>query len=139
VDKCGDDGCLEYLEHGDDGRYFGWHRVQDRWYCSLHGPIAERRLRKDAEIAEMRARIESLARERHRAEAKATMPAADYAAWDRFQSDLADYHKAHGRLAPQALRMMSPGAWGRINAASGPIDVEKAAAELEAVEITKKA
>jgi hypothetical protein len=125
--ECSDPGCQEFRFDPDAALREGWHEVDEAPYCPLHGGIASRRARKAAQGEELRAAIEK------RKAATALSPGM-YREWDLFQSALADYHKKHGRLAPQALRMLDHRSWLRLHTETGPFDVEKLAASLEAAE-----
>lgn len=128
--QCSDDGCLEFRYDADAALREGWDVVEGKPYCPLHRQEAARRELKAAEIERMRERIEKIRAERHDAEALTELAQLDYARWDEFQRDLADYHKAHGELAPTVLRLMNCRDWLKNYRKLGRIDVELASESL---------
>ncbi len=129
---CSDPGCLEFRFDIDAALREGWGLIDDEPYCPLHHSGASWRARKAQQAEERRAAIEK------QKAAQALSPGM-YREWDLFQSALADYHKEHGRPAPQALRALDHRQWLQIHTTAGPIDVEAAVAHIEAAEAAHKA
>lgn len=125
--QCSDPGCAEFRFDIDAALAEGWGLIDAEPYCPLHHSGASWRARK----AEQREESETRAR---KSAAKKALSPGDYRAWDKFQSDLADYHKSHGRPAPQALRALDHRRWRALHAEMEPLDVEKLAANLEAAD-----
>jgi hypothetical protein len=134
MSKCADDGCLEFRFDDDAALREGWDLIEDRLFCPLHRPGAARQALQAAELTRFRAWKEKRQAERNAKGARAGLSASGYAAWDQFQSDLADYHREHGKLAPAALRLMEPRKWLAFYARQGRIDVALAAESLEGAE-----
>jgi hypothetical protein len=125
--QCSDPGCPAFRFDPDAALREGWHEVDGEPYCPLHGGIASRKARQAHQAEELRARLAKPA-------AKKELPDGDYRAWNEFQSDLADYHKKHGRPAHPALRTLDHRQWLRTYRATGRIDVEEAVRYTEAAE-----
>jgi hypothetical protein len=125
--ECSDPGCQAFRFDLDAALREGWHEVDEAPYCPLHGGIASRRARQAAQIEAWSAGL-------RKQTAKKELAKGDYQAWDKFQSDLADYHKRHGRLAHPAVRTLDHRQWLQIHRATGPIDVEEAVRHTEAAE-----
>lgn len=132
--ECEDEGCLEFRFDTDAALREGWDSVEGRLYCPLHRQEAARRALAAAEVRRMQETIGRLRRERHEREAKAGLSPAEYRAWDEFQSDLVNFHKTHGKLAPAVLRTMDPRRWLAHYGETGRIDIDQVADELFAKE-----
>jgi hypothetical protein len=133
--KCSDPGCAEFRFDIDAALREGWDTIDDEPYCPLHHSGASWRARKAELEEELRAQLRVLRAKRM---AKRELSDGDYRAWDAFQSDLADYHKEHGRPAHPALRTLDHRQWLQTYRATGPIDVEEAVRHTEAAEAAHK-
>ena len=115
--RCADQLCSYGALNEEHALWTGWAVVEGELYCPLHH--AQARMK-----ASRAAQKEHVQRRHHDSAAKKGFTSAEYAGWDKFQSDLADYHKKHGKLAPKPLRMMNPFQWLYLTKKRGPIDVE---------------
>ena len=134
MSKCADDGCVEFKFDDAAALREGWDLIEDKLFCPLHRTEAARRALQEAEMQRLTALMEAKKAARNAYAAKAELSASGYAAWDQFQSDLADYHRDHGKLAPKALRLMEPRKFLAFYAKRGRIDVALAAEAIEAAE-----
>jgi hypothetical protein len=135
MSQCSDPGCAEFRFDADAALREGWGLLDDEPYCPLHHCGATWRARKKQQQAEMELRAAA----RRAVDASNVLNAREYAAWDEFQSDLANYHREHGRLAPPSLRMMPPRQWLEIHAHDGRIDVDLASQQIEEDETARRA
>ena len=109
----------------------GWYELDGETYCPLHGPI-EAYQRKMARIRADRKRyFEAKALAARENLAKQGMTTEEYARWNKFQSDLVNFHKKHGKLAPEGLRLLNPHQWLFRVTKYGDIDVEGEVQHLE--------
>lgn len=132
--KCPMEFCSYGAATEDTAMAVGWGRINDQLYCPLHyGPVA-RSAKLLEDLRRLQLRVEELRRARNNRIAKEELTRADYRAWDQFQSDLADYHKKTGKLAPKQLRNLDPQTWWEYYRKRGRIDVEIEVANLEASE-----
>ncbi len=115
----------------------GWQEVDGQLYCPLHGPNRAFVARREAKKEAIRVQIDRQRMHRNEIVARKQFSAAEYRAWDEFQSDLADYHKKSGKLAPEVLRTMTPAAWLSEFKQKGRIDVEATAANFEETKIAR--
>jgi hypothetical protein len=131
---CHDQSCqVEFPGSLEQACSQGWHLIAEFTYCPLHyyGPYREAK--------KERVRADLTAQRRHHEEqvARKMFSAAEYRAWDQFQSDLADFHRDTGKLAPKVLREMMPGTWIQEFKQKGRIDVQKTADWYANAEKTK--
>lgn len=121
---CHDESCqTEIDETLEVACSLGWDLVEEFTYCPLHRQEAARRAFATAEMERIRARQA----QENRKNAKVTLNAEEYRQWDNFQSDLANFHKKYGKLAPAMLRTMDAKTFIQNVKASGPIDIEEVA------------
>jgi hypothetical protein len=130
---CGDSTCGVSAPNLEAAAAAGWREVGEAIYCAVHyyGPYRE------AKKEKIRAQIEARQRHHDKEVAKKMFSAAEYRAWDQFQSDMADYHKKTGKLAPSVLRTMRPTEWLGEFKEKGRIDIEATAANFEEVKIAR--
>jgi hypothetical protein len=132
VSQCEQPHCTEFRFDEDAAVRAGWSWVDGKWMCPFHGPMAALNHRRDLARTAQRVAQDASA-------AKRLFNAADYRAWDEFQSDLANFHRDHGKLAPKELRDMRPGEWVQQYRQLGRIDIEKSAEGLEKVAKAREA
>jgi septal ring factor EnvC (AmiA/AmiB activator) len=125
--SCSGPGCAAFRFDTDAALREGWMRVAGDTYCDLHAPYAAYAYVRAVRQEEQRAKKSD-------AEAKKTLNRRDYRAWDEFQSDLADFHKEHGRLAHERIRTMQPRDFLKIHAERGRINVQEAEDQLQEAE-----
>jgi hypothetical protein len=130
---CSDPYCGAVEQFPEFPDALGWDDVEGRRFCPLHWYTAYREAKKE------RVRNDLTAQRRHHEEqvARKMFSAAEYRAWDQFQSDLADYHRDTGKLAPKVLREMNPSMWVTEFKQKGRIDVQKTADWYANAEKTK--
>ena len=116
---CRSADCFEAVVNEEHALWRGWQLIEGEVWCPLHAPQESRRVRKihDRELLDHRAN-EITARE--------TLDKGWYAAWDEFQSDLADFHRATGRHAHKNVRMMTPQQFRDEYRRAGRINVKNA-------------
>lgn len=131
---CSDGGCPLNMPTADSAVSVGWRVVEDKLFCPLHWYGAQRVAEKGAE----RERITTARARRNDEVAQKHLSAVNYRAWDQFQSDMADYHKETGKLAPKVLREMTPMAWAQEYGQKGRLDVKATAEYFERAEKTAK-
>lgn len=131
---CSDPGCSAFRFDTDAALREGWGRVDGETYCSLHAGYAAFIYARSVQFLEMKAAKERRAAENRNLEAKKTLNRRNYAAWDQFQSDLADFHKKEGRLAHKRIRELQPRDFLKIHAAGGRIDIGAEEEKLDAAE-----
>jgi hypothetical protein len=131
--KCTDSNCIAEQATIDEAVGLGWSMIGYFPWCPLHAYGALREAKKEA----VRQQLEVRAHRRNQEVAKKHFTAAEYRAWDEFQSDLADFHKKHQKLAPKVLRLMSPMVWLGEYKEKGRIDVEASAANFEEVKVAR--
>ena len=112
----------------------GWDLIEDFTYCPLHRQEAARRALRAHEDARLRELAVKMRAERNAHRAATCLTRTEYRAWDEFQSDLANFHREHGKPAPAALRTLDPRRWRDQYAKTGRIDVELAADSLSEAE-----
>lgn len=125
--KCSTGGCVATSLHDVSALATGWYVVEGQLYCALHGPYVALRSAREAGIGRKRAF-------RNTEVAKKWLSPAELRAWDQFQSDLADYHKKHGKLAHKELRTMTPRVFAWEFSQKGRINVELSTESLESQE-----
>ncbi len=130
---CGDGNCIASMPTLDSAVAVGWSTIKDQPYCPLHAYGVMREAKKEA----VRAEIDRRQAHRNDEVAKKGLSAAEYRAWDEFQSDMADYHKRTGKLAPSVLRTMRPLNWLAEYKDKGRIDIEATAANFEEVKVAR--
>lgn len=116
--------CTEFMFDEDAAVRVGWAIVEGQWFCAFCAPMATLNSRRAAQVGAQRQMSNASA-------ARRLLNAEEYRAWDEFQSDLANFHRDHGKLAPAELRAMRPGEWVQGYRAVGRIDVEKSAENFE--------
>lgn len=121
--QCMTGGCAAFRFDVDAALREGWDQVEGRLYCDLHAPVEARKALAARELEILRARTAA----KHRLKAKKALNADDYRAWDEFQSDLADYHRASGKPAPAVLRTLDPLVFKAQYHQNGRIDVDEVA------------
>jgi len=131
--KCTDSNCIAEQATIDEAVGLGWSMVGYFPWCPLHAYSALREAKKEA----VRQQIEARQRHHNDRVARNRFTAADYRAWDEFQSDLANFHKKTGKLAPKVLRLMTPVVWLSEYQQKGRIDVEASAANFEEVKVAR--
>jgi hypothetical protein len=119
-------GCAAFRFDVDAALREGWDQVEGRLYCDLHAPVEARKALAARELEILRARTAA----KHRLKAKKALNADDYRAWDEFQSDLADYHRASGKPAPAVLRTLDPLVFKAQYRQNGRIDIHEVAHAL---------
>jgi hypothetical protein len=131
--KCADPFCIAATPYPDLAQAAGWGEAAGKLYCGLHWYTAYREAKKE------KVRADLTAQRRHHEDqvARKMFSAAEYRAWDQFQSDLADYHRDTGKLAPKVLREMNPSMWVTEFKQKGRIDVQKTADWYANAEKTK--
>ena len=126
--RCADPNCYYAAFNEEHALHTGWAVVEGELFCPLHHAQARMKANRAAQKDQVR-------RSHHDSQAKKGFTAAEYAQWDKFQSDLADYHRKTGKLAPKPLRLMNPFQWLYLTKKRGPIDVE---AEVQRMDQAQK-
>lgn len=135
---CHDQSCqVEYAGSLEEACSVGWGLVSEFTFCPLHMGPAGFVARREAKKEVMRAQIEAQQAHRNKEVALKHFSAAEYRAWDQFQSDLADYHKKTGKLAPAVLRTMRPMNWLGEYKEKGRIDIAKTAEYFEQAKVAR--
>jgi hypothetical protein len=122
--KCGADGCYQALAPGTELEAFAWDFIEMQAWCPLHRAEKARSMLMAAEEKRLREQVAKLRVKRNAVEAKNVLGPYMYRKWDEFQSDLVNFHRNNGKLAPAALRTLDPKKFTAIYAAHGRIDVE---------------
>jgi hypothetical protein len=135
--SCADPACVATAFNEEHALYQGWDVVEGALFCPSHRQQAARKALAVAETDRLRRVVSDRRRHRNEEVARRNFSAAEYRAWDEFQSDMADFHKKTGKLAPEVLRTMTPMAWRIEYREKGRIDMEKTADAL--FELEKKA
>ena len=123
--KCDEEGCVE--ESPDVLTEWMWDMVGEKAYCPMHGPAQVRKVRKEAQM-------EAINRRANEIEAKRSFDTGWYRAWDEFQSDIANFHRANGRPAHKDIRTMTPHDFRKRYAREGRIDIANATWAIETAE-----
>jgi hypothetical protein len=122
--KCGAEGCYQALVPGTSLEAFDWEVIDGSPWCALHRAEKTRSMLKFEEWQRLMAQVAELRAKRNAEHAKRWLTAADYRKWDEFQSDLVNFHRNNGKLAPRALRTLDPVKFIAIYEAHGRIDIE---------------
>lgn len=128
--KCADPGCAAFKFDTDAALREGWDVVEDLLFCPLHRHEAARRALIAVEEKRVRTHLEGLRAQRNAKHAKTWLTADEYRKWDEFQSDLVNFHRNNGKLAPAVLRTLDPLRWRDQYKKTGRIDVELVADSL---------
>lgn len=129
-EKCAEGGCVHTCASPEEAMALGWDLIEGELYCSLHRQVASRRALQAIELRHLRDRAIEFRRARNHLHARQGLSEKEYRKWDEFQSDLANFHKKHGKLAPEVLRTLDHVRWLKIYQAKGKIDVEGTSAVL---------
>lgn len=128
--QCSEPGCVAFRFDQAAALGEGWDMVEGALFCPDHKGFAARQALAVAEMTRQRARIDELRAKRNAEKAKRWLKPSDYRAWDEFQSDLANFHKKTGKLAPAALRTLDPVKFTEQYRKTGRIDIELVADSL---------
>jgi hypothetical protein len=128
--KCGADGCYQVLAPGAVTEAFGWEIIDGGPWCPLHRAEKARTMLKFEEWKRLREQVAKLRAKRNAHAAKNVLGPHMYRKWDEFQSDLVNFHRNNGKLAPAALRTLDPKKFAGIYAVHGRIDVEAESVKL---------
>ncbi len=134
---CADLSCVTKALNEEHALHQGWLVLDGQLWCPVHGTYRAFVARREERKEKIRQQIDRQRMHRNEIVAKKQFSAAEYRAWDEFQSDLADYHKKTGKLAPEVLRTMTPVAWHNEYAQKGRIDVEATAANFEETKVAR--
>ena len=137
--SCDATGCADFRFDLDAALREGWTEVEEALYCPLHGSVYAYVAKKAAQRAGIDAQISARRRYKDNQVALKYLSAADYRAWDEFQSDMANFHRKHRKLAPKVLRTMRPMEWKQEYAQKGRIDIEATAEYFEHAEEQRQA
>ena len=122
--QCMTGGCAAFRFDVDAALREGWDQVEGRLYCDLHAPVEARKALAARELEIPEGLVPPQNTE---LKAKKALNADDYRAWDEFQSDLADYHRASGKPAPAVLRTLDPLLFKAQYAKNGRLDIHEVA------------
>lgn len=128
--ECSADGCTATLTLGLGTGDTSWTVIEGGAWCPLHRVEKERAVGKFEEWVAAREQIEEFRRKRNAFRAKKHLSRRDYRKWDEFQSDLVNFHRNHGKLAPRVLRTLDPLKFTAIVKERGKIDVEEVSNQL---------
>lgn len=126
--SCPEENCWYWCFDEGLAEGTGWFRVGDTLFCPDHGPLHSLQARNQARRDVLTLRAERISARVRDDAAKSSLTTRDYANWHEFQQQLVNFHRKHGKLAPAALRVLTPKDWLALHQ-EGPIDVEKAAEE----------
>lgn len=116
---CADPYCSYGALNEEHALWTGWAIVEGELFCPLHHMQARMKRQREALMDEITTRANEIT-------ARKNLDKGWYAAWDEFQSDLADFHRATGKHAHKNVRMMTPQQFRDEYRRAGRINVKNA-------------